>query len=829
MGIALILAEKPDAAKKMASAFSYTAKNGYYEVEKCSTFPDGAYVTFAIGHLVELIMPEEYDPKYKKWRLEDLPIIPEKFKYKVIDGQERQFNVIKQLANDPKVKDLVIATDAGREGELIGVSILKLTGVYGKKPIKRLWVSSMTKEAFRKGFDNLLDGSQTVNYYHEAYARSVSDYLVGLNVTRAATIHLQNAGFGNQGVFSVGRVQTPVLKIIVDREREIENFIAKPFWTIQAEFDIKGNGYKAKWYREVDGEKLDQFIEKEKAEEVLNFCKNKPAEILEVIKERKSVKPPRLHSLSTLQTLAGKKFKYSPSKTLDIAQKLYTDGYISYPRSDSNAITKQEAKQFPSIFTKLSKFSQFAPFLPTPIKSEDLSSRYVDPSKVSDHYALIPTQQVPDISKLSKDEMNIYEIVVRSVIAAHYEDSIFDHTSIVTEVDNKEKFSTKGKVLVKEGWRKVIYPSGIENDREDNKKEEEEDSLLPKVQKGEQGITKKVELKAGKTTSKPRLTSSGLINVMKYPAKFMDSGEFDEEKLENEISAMAIGTEATRAGIIETLRKRNFIEVKRNKVYSTEKGKILIDALGSSTLLCSPVLTAKWETVLANIGKGKFRSNDFIERGKSLTISLLDNLEKRTGKWNFSQKAASINKKESLGSCPLCGSNVVDKGKFYGCEGYQTKGCKFGLNHTINKKKISTTQIKKLLKNGRTDEIKGFVSKNDKKYDAFFYWNEEEKRVQIDFIKKRSEAKIIGHKCPFCSSQLTDRGKFIGCTGFKDGCKFTISKETFGRKLKDSEIRAILENGKTELITDFVGKYGAFKGWLIVDEKEKKVRVEVKR
>lgn len=202
----LCLAEKPDAAKKMASAFSYTARDGYYEVHKCSTFPDGAYITFAIGHLVELLMPEEYDEKYKSWNLSDLPFIPERFKYKVIKGKGKQFNVIKKLANDPKVTELIIATDAGREGELIGVSILKLTGAYGKKPIKRLWVSSMTKEAFRKGFNNLRDGSETVNYYHEAYARSISDYLVGLNLTRAATIHLQNAGFGKQGVFSVGRV-----------------------------------------------------------------------------------------------------------------------------------------------------------------------------------------------------------------------------------------------------------------------------------------------------------------------------------------------------------------------------------------------------------------------------------------------------------------------------------------------------------------------------------------------------------------------------------------------------------------------------------------------
>lgn len=621
-----------------------------------------------------------------------------------------------------------------------------------------------------------------------------------------------------------------MLKIIVDREREIENFVAKPFWTIQAEFDVNGSRYIGKWYREENGKRIDQFTEKEIAEEIVNFCTNKQAEILEVNKERKTVKPPKLHSLSTLQTLAGRKFKYSPSKTLDIAQKLYTSGYISYPRSDSNAITKQEAKQFPRIFEKLSKISEYASLLPAPIKSEDLSSRYVDPSKVSDHYALIPTEQVPDISKLSKDELNIYDIIVRSVIAAHYDDAVFDHTSIVTEVDNREKFSTKGKVLVKEGWRKVIYPSGKEDDKEEDKKnEDEEDALLPNVNKGEKGKTTKVELKEGQTTPKPRLTTSGLINVMKYPAKFMDSGDLTDEDLENEISNLAIGTEATRAGIIETLIDRKFIEVKRNKVYATEKGKILIDALGSKTVLCSPILTAKWESVLARIGKGEVKSDLFIEKGKQLTVSLLDDLQKRAKTWDFSQQVESINQKESLGKCPLCGSDVVDRGKFYGCEGYKTNGCKFGLNHTILKKKISAAQMKKLLKDGKTDVIKGFTAKSGKKYDTYLYWNEEQKKVDWGFNENRTETKSLGHNCPFCNSELLDRGTFIGCSGFKQGCRFTVPKESFGRKLKDSEIRDIIEKGKTELISGFIGKYGEFDGWLIVDEKEQKVKVKVNR
>lgn len=827
----LILAEKPTAAKTMAESYNYKSKDGYFEIEKCSTFPDGAIITFAVGHLTRLLNFEELDDKYKTWRLEDLPCIPESFKYGIISGREKNLNTIKKLANDPRITELCIATDAGREGELIGVNIFKLVGVYGKKPIKRLWVSSMTANAFRKGFENLKDGSETVNYYHEAYARSICDYLVGLNLTRAATIHLQNAGFTSEGVFSVGRVQSSVLKIIVDREREIETFVSKPYWTLVATFDVNGETYKGKWFRDKGGQKIEQFEDKNQAMELKNFCLNKPVKVKEVIKERKEIQPPKLNSLSTLQTTAGKKFKYSPSRTLEIAQKLYTSGFISYPRSDSNAITKEEANQFPNIFNKLKKINQYAGLLPAPIKSENLSSRYIDPSRVSDHYALIPTEQVPAMDKLSQDEMNIYDIIVRSVIAAHYENAVFDHTSIISEVDGKETFSTKGKILVNEGWRKVIYPNGNDEDKEENS-ENDEETILPDLSKDDQGLTKKADLKEGKTKPKPRITSSGLINVMKYPAKFLNEGDLKEEDLEDELASLAIGTEATRAGIIDTLEKRNYIEIKKNKVYATEKGKLLIDALGSKTILCSPILTAKWESVLAKIGKGQVNANSFIEKGKELTISLLKNLEESSKSWDFSDRMKSISDSKTIGKCPKCGGNVVDKGKFFSCESYKTNGCNFGIPYTIAKKKISQTQVKKLLDKGRTDEIKGFVAGNGNKFDTFLFWNNENQKIDWGFNlnkKKQLPVKEVGVKCPFCNSELLDREKFIGCSGFKDGCKFTISKVYLQKELTEQNISDILEKGQTDLITGFKGKYGQMDGHLYIDKNERRVKLKINK
>lgn len=827
MGKALILAEKPDAAKKMAAAFKYKSHDGYFEIEKCDTFKEGAYVIFAIGHLCELMFPESYDKKWKIWNLNTLPIIPDPFKYQVSKGKEKAFNNIKKLANQSDVTELILACDAGREGELIGITIFKMIGVYGKKPLKRLWVSSMTPDAFRNGFANLRDGEETVPYYYESYARSVSDFLVGINLSRAITLHLRNAGIQSDKPFSIGRVQTPVLKIIVDRDREIEKFVSKPFWTIQATFNMDGKRYEGKWYRREKEERITNFEVKAQAEELVNRLGNQPAKIIDVIKERKSVQPPKLHSLSTLQTLAGQKFKYSPTQTLEIAQKLYTTGYISYPRTDSNAITKEEAKQFSLIFGKLKGIEAYSSLLPAPIQSENLSSRFINPKAVSDHYAIIPTEQVPNLSKLSKDELNIYDIIVRSVIAAHYENAEFDHTSIETVIQN-ETFSTKGKVLIVEGWRKVMYPNGA-SDSTEEKDNDEDDGLLPPVSKGEEGIAERVEMKEGKTSPKPRLSAANLINVMKYPEKFMETGGVTEDDLEGEIKSMAIGTEATRAGIIDTLVARGFIEIKKSKVFATDKGKLLIDALGNSTVLTSPVMTAKWESVLEQIAKNKVDYNHFIEQSKNLVIKSLDTFSEIAKTWDFKGNPAAQGKtREVLGNCPLCNKEVVDTGKFYACSGYfENKQCLFILGHLVAGKKISAAQVKKIIKNGETDELDGFVSAKKVKFKAKLAVNKELGKIEFKF-KPRAEVKEIGVKCPFCQSEILDRGTFLGCQGFKElDCKYTIPRTFLGKELSEQHIQDLLQKGETELIQGFKGKYGAFNGTLYVCKEEKRIKIKV--
>ncbi|MDP4172288.1 MAG: DNA topoisomerase, partial [Bacillota bacterium] len=348
----LIIAEKPDQGKTLASIFTRKAQNNYIEILPNEIFPKGAYVTWAIGHVCQLVPPEKYNPQWKKWTLNNLPMLPAQFEYEVTKDKSKQFAIIKKLISDPNVTEIIHAGDAGREGELIIRNVLRLTKC--KKPMKRLWISSLTPNAIREGFLHLLNDDDTRNLYFEAYTRACADWIVGMNASRLYSLLLQNQGFSD--VFSVGRVQTPTLALIVKREREIESFKSEPFWEVQAKFLIQGKKYSGKWNK--DGETRVQT--KEMAEKIAEFCRNKPAVVSEVLAEKKEFLPPFLYNLSALQAEANKRYKFPPKTTLDVLQKLYQKGYVSYPRSDSRFVTKGEAEAFPEILRKLSNIPDYA-------------------------------------------------------------------------------------------------------------------------------------------------------------------------------------------------------------------------------------------------------------------------------------------------------------------------------------------------------------------------------------------------------------------------------------------------------------------------------------
>jgi len=720
----IVIAEKPDQAAKLAAPFSFTKKSGYFEVKPNTYFPGGALITWAIGHLCELKAPEEYNPTWKKWTLETLPIIPDRFEYKVTKSKYKQFNVIKSLVKRPDIQEIIIGGDAGREGELIIRTILRVCGV--NKPMKRLWISSLTENAVKNGFANLLPEEKTRDIYFEALSRSCADWLIGINTSRLYTVLLKRNGV--KDVFSIGRVQTPTLALIVKREHEIANFKSEPFWEVETEFNFDGKMLKAKWYKD----NISRVQEERQAIAIANFCINKNVEINRIKRETKEYSPPLLFNLSALQATANKAYKFSPQNTLDILQKLYLKGVVSYPRSDSQFLTNEEAKTLPKILEHLSKIDKYKGLLPPPTSSIMNNKRYVNEKKVTDHHAIIITEQIPDVAMLSTEEEKIYDLVARQVIAAHYNNAIFSYTTIHSLVDKRAEFISKGKVLMEEGWRKVIYHS------KDNSPTDK-DELLPLVHENEQGIVAKANVKKGETQPPNRYSEGNLITVMKTAGKHLEDAELEKVLSKTE----GLGTEATRAGIIGTLKDRNYIEVKINQVFATAKGMLLIEALGES-ILTSPSMTAKWEQRLSEIGEGNASPKEFMEQVKKLADKLISDANKREKEWAFNQNAVDkitannpynkrYNKEKTVvGKCILCEGSIIDHGTFYGCSNYKTANCKFSVSKKLLRKTISQSNIKKLLAAGETDLIKGF-KKGEKTFNAHLIWDKKERKINFKF------------------------------------------------------------------------------------------------
>jgi DNA topoisomerase III len=721
----LIIAEKPDQGSTLASIFKNKKQNGFIEVFPNETFPNGAYVTWAIGHLCQLVNPETYEPGWKKWSLDNLPMIPNQFQYEVTKDKVKQFSVIQKLVNNPAVTEIIHAGDAGREGELIIRNILRITGC--KKPMKRLWISSLTANSIRDGFNKLLDEDYTRNLYFEAYTRACADWVVGMNASRLYSLLLQKQGFSD--VFSVGRVQTPTLALIVKRELEIENFKSEPFWEVIGHFNIDGKKYSGKWQN--DGE--SRVKTKEMAEKVAAFCREKPAEVSDVISERKEFFPPLLYNLSALQAEANKRYKFSPKKTLDVLQKLYQKGNVSYPRSDSRYVTKEEANTFPEILTKLSHINGYDKFFPLPVESIAENKRYVNEKKVTDHYAIIPTEQIPNVERLDPDEKKLYDLIVTSLIAAHYSKAIAEYTTVTTLVDGRAVFQSKGKVQIDEGWRKVI-----------NQKEKEDEPALPLLAKGEQGRTTKVDVKESQTQPPKRYTEGQLITLMKTAGKHIEDKEMEKILSKTE----GLGTEATRAGIITMLKDRKYIDVTKNLVYATSKARILIEAIGEE-ILASPEMTAKWEQKLKEISEGSASPKNFMEQTNKMVYHLISSGVGHSANWVFSEDVRenfTPSKKMTkgkggtkLGNCKKCDGSIVDKGSFYGCSNYQKNQCNFTISKKILGKNITQKNIKLLLTEGKTELIEGFTNK-DKTFNARLSLDEQDKRVKFLFEEQSSKS-----------------------------------------------------------------------------------------
>ena len=601
-------------------------------------------VTWALGHLVELAEPEAYGDQYKTWSLEQLPMMPEKMQLKVIPQTAKQFGVVKKLLHDPEVSALVIATDAGREGELVARWILEKAGF--QKPIRRLWISSQTDKAIRQGFASLRDGKEYWNLYQSAQARAEADWLVGLNVTRALTCKYN-------AQLSAGRVQTPTLALIVRREGEIRKFTPRDYWTVNADL----GRFFVSWH---DEKNQSAIFQREKAEEILRNIKNAEFTVTEVKSTPGSVSPPMLYDLTELQRDASRLYGYSPKETLSLMQRLYENHKaLTYPRTDSRYLTEDIV---PTLKERLRAVAVggFAPVVGDILKTgKTIAKACINPAKVSDHHAIIPTEEQADLLRMNNDEKRIYLLVVKRFLSCFYPPCRFRKIRVELTAAG-ERFSAAGREIEDLGWKRVT-------DRREE--DEESEQVLPALQAGGRFPCRNLQLKSLKTQPPARFTEATLLSAMEHPAQYVD------DKHMKEFLSGGLGTPATRADIIEKLFTSFYVEKQGSSLVPTSKGMQLIDLVPPD--LKEPLLTAQWEQRLESISKGGEKRGEFLREIRGYTRSLVSTVVSSEAVYRHDNLTREV--------CPECGKFLLSvntkKGKMLVC---QDRNC--GYRRSVMKK-----------------------------------------------------------------------------------------------------------------------------------------------
>ncbi len=672
----LIITEKPSVAMDIARVLGgFTRHDGYLEKSEM-------IISWAVGHLVELAMPQDYDPALEKWNIDALPILPERFQLKPKPATREQLNILKTLINRKDVVGLVNACDAGREGELIFRYIIQYLNC--SKPHQRLWLSETTDTAVRNAFANLRPSSELDNLAHAAIARSRADWIVGINATRGYTVK-------HSDKITVGRVQTPTLAILVKRQDDITNFTPTPYFEVHGEFLSGNTPYNGQYYKTVDDKNVTRLETKAEAEIIVNKVTGQPAVITDITEQSITQHPPQLYSLNDLQKDANKKYGYTATETLAIAQKLYESKYITYPRTDSRHLTVEMAATMPDRLNSL-RATEVAPLLIGATIDISNNKRFVDNSKVTDHTAIIITDQAVDLTALSENEQKIYWLVAKRTLAIFYPPAQFKKTKITTTVAD-ETFTTNAREVIELGWRVVLS------------QEEDNDNELPAISltQGDTAALTAAEIKECETKPPRLLTESDLLTQM--------------EKSN-------LGTPATRASIIEKLINTGYAMREKKNLIPTAKGLTVIKEIISPTL-ADVDLTAQWEIKLEEIAQGKYTLDAFISEIEGFTKKVISEIR--------AQEIILTPQPDSLGSCPLCGKPVIENKKAYGCSGWK-EGCKFVIWKKIADKPITKEQAKKLLSAGKTGLIKGFKSKKGSSFDAFLKL--EGSNISFDFPPK---------------------------------------------------------------------------------------------
>lgn len=630
----LVLTEKPSVAKDIARVLGCKRSgNGCIVGDKY-------IVTWALGHLVTLADPEAYDDKYKNWRMEDLPMLPGRMKLVVIGQTSKQFKAISSLLSSAEVSDIVIATDAGREGELVARWIIQKANC--RKPMRRLWISSQTDKAIKEGFASLKPSSQYDNLYRSAQCRAEADWLVGLNVTRALTCK-------HNAQLSAGRVQTPTLAMIVRREEDILRFRPKDYFTVKADFGEYTALYK-------DGKGQARFADAAAAKEVADSVRGKRGVLSEVKKVYRFKAPPAAYDLTELQRDANKKYGYSAKQTLSLMQSLYeTHKLLTYPRTDSRYITKDVAATLPERLRAIA-IGPYKDAASAVLHSKPIQTKYiVNDAKVTDHHAIIPTEQYVDLNKLSREERHIYDLVVRRFIAVLSAPFEYDEVQVKITV-GRYNFYTKGQSVKSAGW-KALYDSSLADDDDDSEPDLAA-QRLPALSQGAAAAVKEVRVCAGKTSPPARYTEATLLTAMENPASQVEDGRLRDALK----TAGGLGTPATRADIIEKLFNSFYIERRGREIFPTSKGRQLIGIVPPD--LKSAELTAKWEQQLSLIAEGKANDRKFIEEMRGYASSLVQAVKSSTAEYKHDNMTRE--------PCPQCGKYLLEvngkKGKMLVCQ-----------------------------------------------------------------------------------------------------------------------------------------------------------------
>lgn len=836
MGKSLIITEKPSVAREFARILGVSGRNdGYIE--------DSHYaITWCVGHLVEMVYPEEYDIKYKKWKLEDLPFLPKDYKYNVIPSVSKQYDIVHKLLHREDIDTVYWAGDAGKEGQTIEENIRRFGGVREGMKELRVWIDSQTEEEIKRGIAEARPMSDYDNLANSGIMRTIEDYAMGINFSRVMSVKYGNllndaAGTKSYTAIAVGRVMTCVLGMVVIREREIRNFVETPFYRVVGNFfdaEIEGE-WKAvegsSYYASPLLYKENGFKEKVHAEKLIKDLTNKTAIVKTVDKGISKKRAPLLFNLAELQAECSKRFKISPDETLQVAQDLYERKLTTYPRTDARVLSSAVAKEISKNIRGLRSFEPVAPFVQNIVEhglyKNIGKSSYTDDSKITDHYAIVPTGQVNEYKSLTELQKRVYELIVRRFLSIFYPPAQYQTVKLTIGIE-KESFFAGAKVLKVPGYLEIAGRPDTKEKREKEDGDGEENNpknsaallkLADSLKEGDTAEVKEFLVKEGKTSPPKRYTSGSMVLAMENAGQLIE-----EEELREQIKGSGIGTSATRAEIIKKLVRIGYLALnKKTQVLTPEAlGEMVYEVVNMTVpALLNPKMTASWEKGLDGITKGTVPMEDYREKLEEFirkeTVSMInENLTSQIA--GQIRPLAGSNAKDmkanvKIGAtCPVCGGEIETTPFGYGCSNYNKdgSGCHFAIG-SIAGRELNDEEVKQLLSEGRTGVLKGFTSKNKKKFSACLVMTKDEEgkpNITFDFSQNEPET-IEGVSCPLCGGAIEIKPFGYGCANYKAedeaGCRFAIGKIA-GKDLNTAQVKELLTNGRTGTIRGFTSK-----------------------